>query len=755
MRLFSSFVGEKKLTVLCQKRVAWFCGASLALVVPAAIVSSGMVMETLAVEDAAATSAVPSAPGLQGILPAATPVDLSFDAFAVLDGNWATWSEETSAIVAKLYEETPDLSGQRDLISQLQQRLSIMEKSIADPRYQSIHDKLIDLHGKLSRRLVMANAIIETLELNPATAHDGRLDGSRQAVVQKLDALHEYLASLHNGEGWLAYIHAANLEPLRKGAATDPATLESINVVAQRLASHAQLTDAAQSEFLSKAAFGDLSSALADYLAAANAQAVPASDEQLRAQLTELVGALENYEANSSKINAETVRNGFTAIKANALDGGEILTAALRNSYFNYNLRIVASEKFLKHVISEEREEDGEVIDCILGAHVTGEQTTVSEIGIDLLPESNGVRFDITVDGVVQSNTSGDKGQATIYTQGYHVFEARKGILFNNEQFSSYPADINVSASNDNFDADTGLSGLPILRGIGKQMALMRAEQLRPEAESIAASRVSDRVLPRLDEEVDEQFAKATTDMQTKLFQKLRDNNIYPSAARYVSTDSHMWVNQRLMEVGELGGSVAPTQFSSDTGLVVQIHESNMNNALDRLNLAGRTITEDELRTELEQHFSSLLGKTVTFPKPEVVEGEEPGPNTLVFAATDPVRVNISGGNFSLVLRTGFKQEGKEDIPTQEITVPMTFTLTDSQILVERGIVAVAPVDQPESVAKQLAQAGVIRKKLDSALPNRQFDRAFKVERKEGRPSLDLNVTTIKPLDGWLTIVIE
>ncbi|MFN0198983.1 MAG: hypothetical protein ACKVT0_19725 [Planctomycetaceae bacterium] len=750
MRLFSIFVGTKKLTVLRHRGVAWFCGASLALVVPVAIVSSGMVMETLAVEDEAAATAGPT--GLQGILPAATPVDLSFDAFAVLDGNWATWSEETSAIVAKLYEETPDLAGQRDLISQLQHRLSIMEKSIADPRYVSIHDNLIDLHGKLNRRLVMAIAVIETLEANPAPVQEGQLEQARVSVLQSLDALQAYLGTFRNGDGWLTYIHATNLEPLRQNAVTDAAVLEA---VAQRLASAEQLTDAAQREFFTQAQFGELDRALADYLAAANAAAMPATPELLRTQLAELVGALENYEANSSKINAETVRNVFTSVKSNAPDGGEILTAALRNSYFNYNLRIVASEAFLDHLIAEEREDAGDVVDCILGAHVTGEQTTISKLGIDLVPESNGVRFNVTLNGEVHSNTSGDKQQATIYTEGHHVFDATKEILFRDEQFSSYPSDISVSANNNNFDADTSLSGLPILRGIGRRMALMRAEQLRPEAESIAASRVSDRVLPELDKEVDSEFAKATTNIQEKLYQKLRDNDLYPSASRYVSTDTHMWVNQRLMSVGELGGSMAPKQYSSDKGLVVQIHESNMNNSLDRLNLAGRTITEDELRAELEQHFSELLGRTVTFPKPEVVEGEEPGPNTLVFAATDPVRVNISGGSFSLVLRTGFKQEGKEDIPTQEITIPMTFTLTDTQILVDRGIIAVAPVDQPESVAKQLAHSGVIRKKLDSSLPNRQFDRTIKLERKEGRPSLDLQVKLIKPLDGWLTIVIE
>ncbi|MDA1213348.1 MAG: hypothetical protein O2955_12590 [Planctomycetota bacterium] len=739
---------------LKSQRLAWYCGASFLLLVPVAFIASGMVQVTHALEDdAAATTetASSSAPGLSGILPSETPGDLSFEAFAVLDGNWTTWSEETSELVTRLYEETPDLAGQHALIHQLENRLAVMAKSIADPRYRSIHDKLIDLHGKLNRRLIIATAILNTLETNPTASRDVMIDSARQTVLSNLDALHQYLGTRQNGEGWLTYVHAENLNELRQQPVQNPAGLERLTFVVQRLGSSDQLPEPTQQEFLSQPIFADLGNSLSYYLAVA--QSAPSSDsnEQLRAQLAELMAALEAYEASGSRQSAETVRNVFDQIKASSPDGGAELTAALRETYFNYNLKIVASEKFLQHVIAEEREEHGDVIDCILGAYVTGEQTTVSDVGIDLLPESNGIRFDITVNGTVNSNTSGDKKQATIYTEGTHYFEARKEILFRDEEFYSTPARIGVDANNYNFDADTMLSGLPILRGIGRTIALSEANRLRPQAEAIAASRVEDRVLPQFDEEVDGQFAKATDDMQRDVFQKLRDNNLEASAARYVSTESHLWANQRLMSHGELGGGIAPRHFDTESGLVVQVHESNMNNALDRLDFAGKTMTDDEVRTELETQFRELLGREVSLPKPEIVEGEEAGPNTFVFAATDPIRMKVSAGSLVLVLRSGFKQEGKDDIPTQEITIPLNFEVNDESILVTRGIVAVAPVEQPESVAQQIAQAGVIRKKFDSQLP----DRTVRVKRKNNRPDFVAHVRKIKPLNGWLTIVVE
>ncbi|MEX1230249.1 MAG: hypothetical protein WEB58_08420 [Planctomycetaceae bacterium] len=714
-----------------------------------------MVQVTHALQDDAATTETASPSGLQGILPGEAPDNLSFDAFAVLDGNWTTWGEETSALVSQLYEETPDLAGQRQLIGQLESRLAVMEKSIADPRYRSLHDKLIDLHGKLNRRLLIAKAILDTLEMNPYADADGRLESARQNVLAKRDALEHYLGSLRNGDGWLDYLHVGNLDVLRQQATTDLAALDAIGSVANRVSGGAQLTDPAQQAFLAQPIFGELGHALSDYLAAVPSSS-PESDEQFRTQLAELVAALEDYEQTSSNQSAETVRNLYAQIKATSPDGGAGLTEALRETYFNYNLKVIASEKFLQHVIAEDREEHGDVIDCILGAYVTGEQTTVSEVGIDLLPGTEGIRFEITVNGTVNSNTSGDKQQATIYTEGTHYFEARKEILFKNEEFFSYPATIGVDANNNNFDADTPLSGLPILRGIGRSFALSRAEALRPEAEAIAASRVEDRVLPQFNEEVDKQFGQATVDLQRDVYQKLRDKNLEASAARYLSTDTHLWVNQRLMSPGELGGGTAPRQFDSPNGLVIQIHESNMNNALDRLNFAGRTMSEEEIRAEIESEFSNLLGRPVELPEPAPLpEGEEPGPNTFVFAATDPIRVKASGGAFSLIMRTGFKQEGKEDIPMQEITIPLMFEVTGETIQVTRGVVAVAPVEQPASVAQQIAQAGVIRKKFDAQLPDREIDSTVRVKRKNNRPDFVTHVQTIKPLNGWLTIVVE
>src|SRR5262249_23689680 len=151
-----------------------------------------------------------------------------------------------------------------------------------------------------------------------------------------------------------------------------------------------------------------------------------------------------------------------------------------------------------------------------------------------------------------------------------------------------------------------------------------------------------------------------------KRVSSLRELNLYPDAKSWSTTDNDLKVSTRLMTTTELGGSEPNPALVLGRGATLLFHESFMNNAADRLDAAGQTLTEDELKAKLEDNFSKLLGREVKFKKEEKpATDEEPLPRTLVFDKADPIRVSVADGALILTLRVGLKQEGKEDIPTQ------------------------------------------------------------------------------------------
>ena len=719
-----------------------------------------VVTGTWAVEEAAKSAN----PGLSGILSPTPPTALSAEEFAKLDGNWAEWSAGAAASVADFYAKLDgsDAKSQRAALDVLKRKLDVMQRAINDPKYASLHDPLIALHNRLSRRVEFAEATLDTLEMDPMTARTANLKKSSQAVTSAVGALESHLKGISGGTPWLSYVKADALRTaLAKGLATtlpppaadNEAAMTAAKQGKDKIAGRASLTAENQKQFLGRPAFLAYETAVDQYLEVVAWQPPANAVEELRAQLKVLFDSADSYAESRIKEDATKTRVAFAAIRKVAPDAGERLSAVLQKYLFNYNTRIVASEEFLNRLMSDARTEQGQVVDNVLGAAVSGHQTTSTTVGIDLRPSPNMARFDLALSGTIQSNTVAVASQATVQTSGYHTFLAAKPVTFDGQKFTTSPATISVNPHNTTTGVSTNVGGF-LFRGIAQNIASQEVEARRGQSEAIAASRVRERVLPKFNEEADKSFAEATTKIEKELFAGLRATGLYPDAITYQSTDTVLRVNSRLMASGELGADTPHAGLASDRGATVMLHESVINNSIDRLDLAGQTVTDEELRAKVEAFLSKALGREVKFKAPvkaPVEEGEdEKKLSAIIFAPTDPMRVRIENSELVLVIRAGFKQEGKEDIPMREIVAPIAFEVKGKEILATRGNVQVTAAD---GSGGGIAINGVIRKKIQSVLPDRTLD--GKVEIKGPSKTVAAFVSRIKLADGWIAITVN
>ena len=691
--------------------------------------------------------------GLRGLLPSEVPLDLDAEAFSVLDGNWQDWSAETAETVAALYQDGDlDAAGQRRLIDALKSKLNVMERALADDRYRMIFDSLIPLHGKLARRVQVAEAALDTLQLDPKTVKENRTKQARRDVSQAVSKLEQFLNQYPNGDPWLKYLRTNELKRLMAaGDSSDPL----LQAVRKKIQDRVSLTDESQRTFLSRTAFTDLAKAV-DALIEADSKSLPQGDEQkLRESLASLLSALSDYETSNSIESAGHVHVALKDVSQYSIDGGDRIEQTLKSHYFNHNLRIAVSERFLNRLFEEQRTEKGPVRDFILGAQVRGTQTTTTVVGLELKLQKNGARFVIKADGIVRSNTSGTTDQATIYTDGYHTFSARKEVVFDGKTFTTKPATITVNANNRTVGASTKYNNAPLLGGVARSIAMSVARKKRSQSEAIARGKVSRRVLPKFNEEVDTEFSKAGEELESGIASRLREAGLLPEIRQFSTTDGEFRLNSRTMTPEELGGDEPSFKLDPGNGIVLSFHESVINNALDRMALAGRTLTEPELVNEMEKSISTLLGRDVTLGSSDnPTQADDKSPDTFVFDANDPIRVQVENGAFNLIIRTGLKQKDKQDIPTQIITIPLSLRIEGNQLLVERGTVRVAPVVKPRSSIIQIGRAGVIRRKIESSIQDRKRERKISFTQ-EGKEDLIVTLTKIQALDGWLTVWAE
>ena len=687
--------------------------------------------------------------GLKGILPEFVPADLLQDEFLTLGESWESWSAETAAEVAKLYEEDLDVAAQREAIAGLQKRLRTMDSALADSAYRPIFDGLATMRGRLARRIDVAAAVLDTLEMDPAATRAARLQDLRGNVVGAVDDLDSYLAKIENGGAWTKYVKATELRKLDAAEGTP----EVVSTVHARLSDSDKFTNDDQRSFVQAAQFVRLKDSLAEYIELASTTVKPTDKTALRAGITSLISALETNEESGSLASARDARKAYSQVRELAADGGERIADALSSHYFNYNLRVVASEKLLNKVAGYEHKDSGPVDDFVLGAKVDGQQWTTGKVGIDLKPNNEKITFYMTFTGHTQTNTQGVTDEATIFTSGYHTFAARKAINFDGDRFATSPATIAVDANNTTTGARTVVSGVPILGGIADDYAVGEARNRKARSEAISESKLKERLLPEFNQGVDDEFSGLSKELENKVIPKLHDSDLYPSARSFRSDEESMWVSTRLMNSDELAGDTPTFTATSEKGVVIHLHESLLNNSMDRLGLAGQSLTEAELAQELARSFSFLIGKEINLTE-EKADGEEPDLTKFVFPKEDPLRIRIENGELTMVLRAGLQPEEGDAIPTQVISVPLTFNVVDNGIEIEAGTVGVAPAVAPKNRFAQIARAGVVKSKIEKALPNRKLDRAFKLERENGGP-VTLAITQIKRNAGWLSIVIE
>ena len=696
------------------------------------------------------------AQGLRGILPDFVPLGLLEDDFLTLGESWKSWSQGAAADVAALYEqEDLDVAAQRAALEKLKKHIRTMEKALGDKAYTSIFPPLATVNGRLSRRVLVAAAVLDTLEMNPVSAHKAKVDAAGAEVAESVESLGKYLSKIKNGEAWLKYIRAEELQSAVKTAESS----EVVSAVFTRLADSDKMENEAQRNFVQRPQFLSVKQTLGQYLKLASAESPAAGDQtELRAALAKLVSSLEAYEETRSLKAANAARDAYGTVRDLAADGGDLIADVLASHYFNYNLRVVATESFLNKVAGYRHTDSGVVDDFVLGAKVDGHQTTHGTVGIDLKPNNSLIQFDMTFNGVTQTNTQGVTDQATIFTSGYHTFGVKKTINFDGDRFTTSPATIWVNANNTTTGARTGVSGLPLFGGIADSIAVDAARDRKSQSEAIAADKLRNRVLPEFNREVEGEFGKSNALMADRVIPKLKESGLFPSARTYRSTSDALWIGTRLMGEADLGGDAPSFSTRVDGGAAIHLHETLLNNSLDKLPIAGGSFTEKELGAQIEQALKSLLGDDFTLPgSPK--EGEESAAaeaedkTRFIFPEQDAIRVKAQDGKLILILRMGLQPEGDEAIPTQEITVPLLFSIDGTDIVIEAGAVGVAAVEAV-SPLQQIPRAGIVKAKIQKALPTRKVDRMITLKRKTGGP-VDLAITEIRPNAGWLSITIK
>ncbi len=519
---------------------------------------------------------------------------------------------------------------------------------------------------------------------DPAYRRALNVNGEWDQLVLCLDQIDEFMGDSAVGQAWREYLLFDSLREWTSRRETEDAYVGR----ELALASLERLTqipmDPRQRHFITNEPVDRLKDRL-QRLAAAPVD------------LGRLLSNLERYEQTRTVEDARLITRDYRRLALAESEKERALAARLTMHYRNANLRFAVSESLLNRLMPEQQPEIAPVNDIVLGIRAHGQRATSTDMQLSLIPDAHRARLALDVQGRIYSQTTSSSGPATFLTNSLGWYIARKPLELGLDGIQLSPAEVRVSNDLRLRGVRTQFDGLPLLGSLVNSVARSQHAQHQPAANAEIRAKIYHQAKSRIDQETEERLSEVTERLHVKLLEPMRRLRLDPVLIDAETTEERLNMRIRLAGEEQLGSHTPRPRAPSDSLASVQLHESAINNALERLDLDGRTFT----LPELSQHVAGRLnneGWLQLDPDHEEV--------SITFASANAVGVRCEDGRICLTLRIDRLRHERRvwrDFEVQAFYGPKTQGL--SAELVRDGVIQLSGDRLP--LGSQIALRGI------------------------------------------------
>jgi len=478
----------------------------------------------------------------------------------------------------------------------------------------------------LARRLAIWRHVIAAGGLSAPFGDPAEAD-TRQLEFC-LAQIDEITADRVAGRAWRAYLELDALERFLRQPTTGQG--EQRRVLARRTLD--QLTRPGmtpeQRRFLARDPFTKLKSQLRRWAAEP-------------ADLAGLLRHIEQYEQTGSPSDARRVAEDCLLLGLSADSGKRELGRQLHTYYRNANVRIAITGELLDRMMPDRKPEFEWVNDQVLGKPVHGRSVTCTDVGIRLIPDPNRLRPALEIQGAVAALTESTSGPATFSNVSESAYLALKELEIGTWGLRMRPAQVTVDNSIRLRSLRTSLDMIPLVGAVVQEIAQSQHEKSQPEMTREVEEKIAARAKQQIDEEADARLGDLDEKLKARVLEPLAKLSLGPTMVSAQTTERRLTMRLRLASEEQLAGHTPRPRALSDSLASCQIHESALNNAIERMGFDGGTFTPEEIRRRIAEILNS----------PEMLE-EDPGRDDveITFAQNDAVTVRCQDGRMEVTL---------------------------------------------------------------------------------------------------------
>jgi len=451
-----------------------------------------------------------------------------------------------------------------------------------------------------------------------------------------------------------------------------------------------------------------------------------------------LLTHIERYERTRLVSNARQLAEDRLALNLSPDETKRRLAGRLNVHYRNANVRIAVAGDLLNRLLPQREPEHAPVRDTVLGTPVRGNSVTSTKVKVRLLPDPNRVRLALEINGTVSSLTRSSHGPATFYNDGDSCYTARKPLEIDLRGIHLSPAEVEVHHDTRLRGVRTNFDPIPLVGPLFQEVARSQHEKKQPAFNQEVRRKVAYRARGRIDSEAEQRLGELARRLRQQVLEPVEALALEPTVIRAQTTPRRFIMRLRLAGEDQLGGSTPRPMAPGDSLASFQVHETALNNVVERLALAGRTFTLPDLSRHVAGRLNRPAGWKVRPADEDVI---------ISFAKEDPVNVRCKDGRVTLILSIARLQKPPRTWKNFRVRVNYRpRTSGRSADLVRDGIIHLAA--DRLSIGSQVAIRGVFArifsKQRSVELTPKQFA--------EDRNLADLAVTQFTIDEGWIAI---
>lgn len=536
----------------------------------------------------------------------------------------SAWATETQRQIQQLGEAVQaDQEDLEPLCARLDATARQADKLATRLKPWALASQLRRVNYALRRRIDVWRGLLASDGAQLAAAEP---DAANLALA--LGQIDELTADHAEGRAWRSYLLLDALDPPSDTTSDDAHARELARRILGRLAQTP--LDEHQREFLKAEPFQALGRELRRMAAA------PIDPAQM-------LDAVECYEESRLPSDARRLADECMWLAILPTDARQAVAQRMTNHYRNANLRIVLTADLLNRMLPPRPAEYEMIHDVVLGNPVHGQSMAETRLSIQLIPDPSRLLLALQISGEVAALTSSTSGPATFHNASQSVYVARKPMEITMRGIRLWPAEVErVNNATRLRGVKTDLDAIPLIGPLVQGVARSQHESNQPDIQREVEMKTAMRAKTRIDDEADARLADVSARLRQRVFEPVESLALGPTLIDAKTTDQRLTMRLRLASRRQLGAHTPRPMAPTDSLASFQVHQTAMNNFVERLELDGGTFTVVQLR----ERIADRLGR------PELMqhEGTHDDDIEITFAPENAVCVTCDDGRIGITL---------------------------------------------------------------------------------------------------------